>query len=473
MLFPTGEFFVFFSFSLALVWVFRAYPLLQKLILLLLSYVFYASWDWRLLPLLVVASLSAWGYGLLLQVPVVNTQMAYDRHRLFVFIVLLYLGLLFWFKYQIFLLTQINTALIAFNLPFLLPVHDSILPLGISFYTFQMLSYVSDVYSGKEAAQRNPLDVLLYLAFFPQLIAGPILRPKEFFPQLASYRTLSEADLCRSLLLITSGLWKKIIVAQYLSSLVVEPAFQDPMKLTGLETWWALLAYGAQIYADFSAYTDFALGTALLLGFQLPTNFDRPYHAASVSEFWHRWHITLSHWLRDYLYIPLGGSRHGLAKTLRNLFVTMVLGGLWHGANVTFLFWGAIHGGILVLERLISNLGSPPRWLILFYRPMGMVITTLLVSFSWMFFKSQDLETAFVMINRLFEPGGIKLHPWAVALVGLVYVTQWIPEVFWNKMKKWSQTLTWSTALMLLILSLWFISILRPPGMAPFVYYQF
>ncbi len=473
MLFPTGEFFVFFCFVLVVSWMTERVPGVRKFFLLLASYFFYGFWDWRLLPLFFVSSLTAWGFGALLGMQVGSTDMALARRRLFVFVCSLFAFLLFWFKYQLFLLTQINSLLLGWNLPFLLPVNDSILPLGISFYTFQILSYLSDIYHGKEQARQNPVDVLLYLAFFPQLIAGPILRPAEFFPQLDKKTPVTEERITRAYLLITSGLWKKVIVAHYLGSLVVDPVFHNPAALSGAEVWWALLAYGAQIFTDFSAYTDLALGTALLLGFDLPKNFDRPYHSASLTEFWRRWHITLGRWLRDYLYIPLGGSRGGTWKTSRNLFLTMLLGGLWHGANITFVIWGAYQGILLVLERWLGKLFCFPGFWGPLLRPPRVIFTTLAVSLGWLLFRSPDVETAGAMFQRLGTPGGFTAHPLALILVGVVYLGQWIPEGLWSRMSCWSRKLSRNSALLVLILSLWGISILRPPGMAPFVYYQF
>lgn len=443
------------------------------MLLLLASYIFYGFWDWRLLPLFIVSSIAAWGFGLLLSLPVKDTSMAHARHRLFFLACALYAFLLFWFKYQLLVLTQINSLLLVWNIPLLLPVNDSILPLGISFYTFQILSYLADIYFCREEARKNPIDVLLYLAFFPQLIAGPILRPSEFFPQLDNRPRVAQETLARALLLIISGLWKKVIVAHYLGSLVVDPAFHHPAGLSGLETWWALLAYGAQIFTDFSAYTDFALGTALLLGFELPKNFDRPYYSSSLSEFWRRWHMTLGRWLRDYLYIPLGGSRGGGWKTSRNLFLTMLLGGLWHGANITFVIWGAFHGVILALERWLGKLILLPNKLRTLLRPLGVVYATAAVSLGWLLFRSDDLEIAGSMFQRLGASGSFNPHPLALFLVGLVYLGQWIPEGAWRKMTAWANSLSLNSVRLLMVLTIWGISILRPPGMAPFVYYQF
>jgi alginate O-acetyltransferase complex protein AlgI len=260
------------------------------------------------------------------------------------------LGLLCVFKYLGFFTEEVDGALDSVGLGSPLPLLQIVLPIGISFFTFQAISYVVDVYRGETRAASLG-DVAILQAFFPHLIAGPIVRANELLPQLRTPRDPREVLAGPGLFLIAGGLVKKTVVADELARNVVDPVFNDPSAHSGLEVLVSIYGFAAQIYCDFSGYTDMAIGLALLLGFQLPQNFNRPYLALSLQDFWRRWHMTLSRWLRDYLYIPLGGNRDGERRTYRNLMLTMLLGGLWHGAAWTFVIWGGIHGGAMSLER--------------------------------------------------------------------------------------------------------------------------
>src|SRR5690606_24663378 len=242
------------------------------------------------------------------------------------------------------------------------------LPVGISFFTFCALSYVIDVYRGEQ--QPIPLlDFAVYLAFFPHLVAGPIVRVSEFAPQLRRRRNPEQVDAVRAVRLICRGLFKKVVIANFLATAIVDPVFVAPSRHDNWELLVGAWSYAVQIYADFSGYTDIAIGIALLMGLRFPDNFDQPYRSTSIQEFWRRWHMTLSRWLRDYLYIPLGGNRGGVRMEYRNLFLTMLLGGLWHGADWTFVFWGAFHGAGLGVERWLRSRRRAPgaggvrRWL--------------------------------------------------------------------------------------------------------------
>lgn len=228
------------------------------------------------------------------------------------------------------------------------------LPVGISFFTFQGISYVVDVARGDARAARDPLDVFLYISFFPHLVAGPIVRAANFLPQLAAPLSRDRVPLVMAGLLILGGLFKKMVIANGLATGLVDPVFADPAAHGALDLWLATYGYAIQIYCDFSAYSDIAIGVAALLGFHFPRNFDQPYRARSLAEFWRRWHISLSSFLRDYLYRPLGGNRRGPRRTMANLLIVMLLGGLWHGAAWTFVLWGLLHGLVLALERLIG-----------------------------------------------------------------------------------------------------------------------
>jgi alginate O-acetyltransferase complex protein AlgI len=313
----------------------------RKLVLLVASGVFYASWSPPFLLLLFAMTAVCFVTAL-----AVDAASERSRRRRLLLGVGLSLAILAYFKYRGFLLA--NVALLSVTVdPRLAKV---LLPLGISFYTFHAISYMVDVYRGRIAAHRNFLDVALYLAFFPQLVAGPIVRASQFMPQLVSPRRLSSPAAERALMLIAFGLFKKVACADILGE-YVDVVFKNLRAQPGLNLALSAYAYAFQIYFDFSGYTDMAIGLAALLGFELPTNFRLPYAAQNPSEFWRRWHISLSTWLRDYLYIPLGGNRRGVARTYVNLMITMLLGGLWHGPAWNFVAWGGYHGVLLATHR--------------------------------------------------------------------------------------------------------------------------
>ena len=343
MLFPTIDFGLFFALSLALVWSLNSQNNLKKVVLLALSLAFYASWNWRFLLLLLASGVISYLVGLY-----VDAAAARPFRRFALALgVALDLGILAYFKYLDFFIAQVLTFAHALGLNPSIAFVNVTLPVAISFMTFHAISYIVDVFRGRLAASRAPVDVFLYISFFPHLVAGPIVRAHEFLPQLASPRNAGDFSLSENMLLILGGLFKKMVIANYLAVRFVDPVFTDPSQFSRFDLIMAVYAYAIQIYADFSAYTDIAIGVAALLGYRFPQNFNQPYRALGIGDFWRRWHMTLSTWLRDYLYIPLGGNRHGALATARNLMLTMVLGGLWHGANWTFLIWGAMHGAAL------------------------------------------------------------------------------------------------------------------------------
>ena len=350
VLFPTFTFACFFAIVLPVGWWLHARPVLWKLFMLAASYVFY-SW------------IEPWWVLLLMGSTAVNFTLAQLNARSdnpgvkqasVVAAVVANLGLLGLFKYFDFFSESVGGALDKVGMSTSPPLLDLALPVGISFFTFQAMSYVIDVHRG-DLEPAELLDVAVYLAFFPQLVAGPIVRATEFLPQLNSRRDPRHIDLTRALLLISAGLFKKVVISSYMADAIADDVFAFPDRFSAVEIIVGIYAYAIQIYADFSGYTDIAIGVALLMGFRLPKNFDNPYAASSIQDFWRRWHMTLSRWLRDYLYISLGGNRKGVSKTRRNLFLTMFLGGLWHGAAWTFVVWGALHGIGLGVERHRSD----------------------------------------------------------------------------------------------------------------------
>jgi len=303
------------------------------------------------------------------------------------------LSVLGYFKYTGFLIFNINE--ITQN-NFAIP--NIILPIGISFYLFQAISYSVDVYKREFPVEKNFLDFAFYLCFFPQLVAGPIVRAKEFIPQIKTTPKITNEDVGNGLFLFLLGFVKKTVISDFVSLNLVDRVFAMPENFTPLENLLAVYAYSIQIYCDFSGYSDMAIGLALLLGYKLPLNFRTPFQAKSVTEFWRRWHISLSSWLRDYLYISLGGNRKGKIRTYINLFVTMLIGGLWHGASWKFVAWGGLHGAALAVERLFRKEKSGNNFAL---NIVKIFFTFHFVAFTFIFFRAADFETAILLIRQI------------------------------------------------------------------------
>ena len=325
------------------------------------------------------------------------------------------LGILAYFKYTDFFVTtqmtcseQISGCMIFLqhflisNLGTSFNISNIILPVGISFFTFQSLSYTIDIYRKKIEPVRNIINFGFYVSFFPQLVAGPIVRASEFVPQLYTKFHLEKREFSHALFLISKGLIKKIIISDFIAVNFIDRVFDMPSIYSGFENLMAVYGYGLQIYCDFSGYTDIAIGLALILGFRLPVNFNSPYKAASLSEFWKRWHISLSRWLKDYLYIPLGGNRKGKFRTSINLIITMLLGGLWHGAALRFVIWGGLHGIGLVINKIWNNIFGDRMKSGKIGRAIAVFITFQFVSFCWIFFRATDMDNVAIMLNQIF-----------------------------------------------------------------------
>jgi len=418
LLFPTVQFAIFFPIVLTLSWLLMPKQRLWKPYILVASYVFYAAVDPRFCLLIgaitVVNQLAA---------RAVHAS-ANERRRKWITAaaVAFDLGTLAVFKYYGFFTQGTGDLLDSFGLGMPLPLLSIALPVGVSFFTFQAISYVVDV-KRREFEPASLIDVAIYLSFFPHLVAGPIVRAREFIPQLATARDPSHVAVGAGLGLIGLGLVKKVMIADYLGREVVDPAFGVPQAFGGPDLFFAAYAYAAQIYCDFSGYTDIAIGLALLMGFIFPQNFRSPYRALGFRDFWRRWHMTLSRFLRDFLYIPLGGNRKGRARTYVNLFLTMVLGGLWHGAAWTFVLWGAFHGAGLSAEHALGNrVRRVPAWLRWF-------VTFNLVVFAWILFRSPDLDVFATYVAGMFSTGSLTLAS-VPAVLGLLAVIglQLIPE---------------------------------------------
>jgi alginate O-acetyltransferase complex protein AlgI len=412
MVFPTLQFLGFFAVVFPVYWLIGRHRWRMGW-LLGASCFFYMSWNpWLILLILFSASVDYLAAQNIEKSP--NPRL---RRLFLVGSICTNLGLLFFFKYVNFFLNSASWMTVLFGAAWRPPLLDIALPLGISFYTFETISYISDVYLGRSRAIRNPLDYALFIMFFPHLVAGPIVRPQDFLPQLQRRKRFSWPRFYLGLRLFLIGFFKKSIVADHLAQQIVDPLFNAPGTYGSLATWLGVLAYSVQIYCDFSGYSDMAIGIAHLFGFKLPWNFNYPYLATSIADFWRRWHISLSTWLRDYLYKPLGGNRFGTARTYRNLILVMLLGGLWHGASWTFVAWGLYHGVLLALHRAMpwpQTLGGRA------FKPLAIVSTFVLVSIGWVFFRSQSFADAGTILAHLFAPvAGLALNPLPLLLVAL------------------------------------------------------
>ena len=443
--------------------------------------------------------------------------------------VILNLGLLGYFKYMNFMIVTYNDM---FNGHFSL--HNIFLPVGISFYTFQSMSYIIEIYREEIKPTKNYIEYLFFVSFFPQLVAGPIVRAKDFLPQIYQKLNLTRQDVNNALFLIIGGLIKKTVISNYISINFVDRVFDTPMNYTSFENLMASYGYAIQIYCDFSGYSDMAIGIALLLGFKLPANFRTPYKSVSITDFWRRWHISLSTWLKDFLYISIGGNREGtfagylfpslfffglllwgisnvnesfiplaiaigslglfcltflLSKkknqtlvTNFNLFTTMLLGGLWHGAGAQFIIWGALHGLALAVHKIFMELfPSKKEGSNFFWRFFSILITFHFVVFCWIFFRARDFETALQVINNIgqltFEP-----EQWKVIVLGYKnvfllmlfgYVWHFLPEVFTNGMKSVFDKTPILVKAIILGFVYWIVYATAVAGSQPFIYFQF
>jgi D-alanyl-lipoteichoic acid acyltransferase DltB (MBOAT superfamily) len=355
--------------------------------------------------------------------------------------------ILFYYKYTYFLFEWINKILglhiqvkdyLAIAGNNLLNAHfdvaSIILPIGISFFTFQALSYIIDVYKNSIPPLKSITEFGFYIAYFPQLVAGPIMRATEFIPQISRKFGLSKNEFGHAVFLILNGLVKKMVISDFISLNFVDRVFENPHMFSGIENLMAVYGYAIQIYCDFSGYTDIAIGLALLMGFRIPINFNSPYKAYSLVDFWRRWHISLSSWLRDYLYIALGGNRKGLVRTYANLIVTMLLGGLWHGANIKFVIWGALHGFGLVVNKLVAGILPKQTYTPVWQKTLGWIVTFHFVCFAWIFFRADSMETAFSIINNIATRLDLSLavnifyqYATTFVILALGFTVHWMP----------------------------------------------
>jgi alginate O-acetyltransferase complex protein AlgI len=465
VVFPSYEFAFFFPVVLALSWALMPYPRVWKPFILASSYVFYAAASPRYALLLAGVTLANQAGAVL----IARSEQEHRRRWIMAITVAVDLGVLGLFKYYGFFAGEIGSFLDSIGLGMPLPLLTLALPIGLSFITFQAISYTVDVKRGL-LATASTIDFALYLSFFPHVVAGPIVRAREFIPQLASPRNPRDVAVGAGVVLIAIGLVKKVALADYLAREVVDPVFGVPEAYAAPDVALAAYAYAAQIYCDFSGYTDIAIGVALLMGFVFPQNFNCPYRALSFRDFWRRWHMTLSRFLRDFLYIPLGGNRHGKWQTYRNLMITMVLGGLWHGAAWGFVLWGTLHGLALVVEHALRDRGvrRPPAWL-------AWLIVFNVVVFGWILFRAESLELAGTFIGQLFVPGPATL--WSAVTVGAVLVVigfQLLPPDPLDRLRERLAGLPAPALGLGLALVVAIVGATVPSqGVPPFIYFQF
>ena len=409
-----------------------------------------------------------------------KSNVQWKKYMLLVFSLVINLGMLGYFKYTNFL-HEIFSGLA--DVPY--QPFDIFLPVGVSFFTFQSLSYTIDIYRGHLKPVDNILDYAFFVSFFPQLVAGPIVRAVDFIPQIYKPTFVTKEMLGRAVYLICTGLFKKVIISDYISLNFVDRIFDAPTLYTGLENLFGVYGYALQIYCDFSGYSDMAIGIALLLGFHFPLNFDSPYQSKNITEFWRRWHISLSTWLRDYLYISLGGNRKGKFRTYFNLFLTMVLGGLWHGASFRYILWGALHGAALALHKLYSSLGitlikTDKPWAKKLTHVLCVLITFHFVCFCWIFFRAANMQTASEVISQIFTNfspqifvdfvSGYKI---VLMLMVLGYILHFLPKTIEVQSENWVTNSSLSVKAMLVIGVIILVIQTKSAGIQPFIYFQF
>ena len=472
---------------------FAGYTLIHKqvrirnLYLLIFSLFFYFKCSGFYFVLLLFSTLVDYGCGF----GIYLAKEKWEKKLYLVLSLIANLGLLVFFKYSYFLVGSINVAFgtdfqaVNFLAAFAngtfgssYDIHDIILPVGISFYTFQTLSYSIDIYRGKIKPCGNIFDFAFFVSFFPQLVAGPIVRAAEFLPQIKRPYYLSSSGFGKAVFLIMTGLIKKVVISDYISINFVDRVFETPEMYSGFMNLMAVYGYSLQIYCDFSGYSDIAIGLAALLGFKLPINFSSPYKSQSITEFWRRWHISLSSWLRDYLYISLGGNRRGRIRTYFNLFMTMLLGGLWHGAALKFIIWGSLHGVALMIHKVWLrfvriDLGKWGKY-------AGVLVTFHFVAFCWMYFRADDMQTVGVMLQNIFTDfdfAGIGSRVgayWKVFVLILIgFIIHLLPSNLKNRIQWWFTEAPIYVKVLVFVFVVFGIYQATSADLQPFIYFQF
>ena len=473
MLFNSLTFIVFFAVVLTLHYMPFSWRQ-KKINLLLASYLFYAAWNPPFVVLIWLSTVIDW----LVAHKIHQSEKQSKRRGWLMISILVNLGILGYFKYGEFLLQNWQVLMASMGIDYQVPEWSIILPVGISFYTFQTMAYSLDVYFKRSKPGKSLLDFSLFVTFFPQLVAGPIVRPTYLIPQFEVPKKASQKMLTWGLGLMTLGLFQKVVIADGLLAPIVDSVYGARGAVTMVDAWLGTFAFAGQIFSDFAGYSTTAIGVALTLGFSLPNNFNYPYAAIGFSDFWRRWHISLSTWLRDYLYIPLGGNRKGPVRTYINLMLTMLIGGLWHGASWTFVIWGGLHGLYLAIERRCQKAFGHLAWLKAGLMPLLLgLLTYLLVNITWVFFRAQSFPQAFGLVQSMvgLNPEGkpvlATIHMIEAALVTLLMLlVHWrmrntTLESVVAKLSWWSVGFIWACMLFLIIIT-------QGSGDA-FIYFQF
>ncbi|MDD5145496.1 MAG: MBOAT family protein [Candidatus Pacebacteria bacterium] len=473
MTFTTFEFFLFFAVVLILNWYLKRWPLIWRLFLFASSYYFYSILDVRFLLIIFGVSVFNFFAG-----KFISEDSFKFKKILFIYSIaanLLVLGL---FKYYDFFRVSIESFLGKMGLAISLPVLAIILPVGLSFYIFRTISYIIDVYRKKIKPCKSILDFSIYVAFFPQLLSGPISRADEFLPQLENGGAKEIDNLYGNVSLVLLGLFKKLVISSYLALNLTDDVFAVPQNHSSLAIFLAIFAYSLVIYFDFSGYTDLAIGFAGLMGFKSPINFNMPYMSQNIQDFWRRWHITLSNWVRDYIYIPLGGSRKGKIRQYLNLMITMILVGLWHGSATHFIFWGFLQGiGLAVThiysdrKKEVSQTLPQKKW----KNILNWSLTFNFISFSWIFFRSETFGNGIILIKNLFNFGKIvePFQIYIIAVMALGFLLFLFEKQITKKLTDFQQKLSlfpWITFVILAIILLFELS---PDILPSFIYFSF
>lgn len=476
LIFSSGLFLYLFVGFLLLYWALRKTTYARILYVVAFSlYFYYKSSGFYFVLLLVAAT-----YDYLIGYSLYFTKGARARKLLVAMSVVMNLGMLGYFKYTNFFIGLTNDLFGAGFLDF----QHIFLPVGISFFVFQSMSYTIDIYRGQLRPLDSWLDYLFYLSFFPQLVAGPIVRASHFIPQIRRRPLVTREMLGSALFLILTGLFKKAVISDYIALNFVDRIFDEPLLYSGFECLMGLYGYALQIYCDFSGYSDMAIGLALMMGFHFPKNFDAPYRSATITEFWRRWHISLSSWLRDYLYISLGGNRKGKGRTYLNLLLTMLLGGLWHGAALRFVVWGALHGAALALHKMwlavVPGAKIFGKDMNPVMRLLGIVFTFHLVCLGWLVFRADSMQSAGLMLHQIFSAFNSELIPQVVAgysgaflLIAIGYLLHAVPDRGDLWLRGVITRAPMGLQVGMLVCMIWLVMQIKSSDIQPFIYFQF
>ena len=488
-IFTTSAFWIFFLFVMLGYSLIYRKLFIRNFYLLLISLFFYYKSGGLFLFLLILVTVIDFTCGLLIW----KSRRKFLKRLIITISLLSNLGILAYFKYTGFLIQTLNDFLGTnikvydflasfsnMHLGTTFDINNIILPVGISFFTFQSLSYTLDVFRGKLTPVRNIFDFGFFVSFFPQLVAGPIVRASEFIPQLYKKFSLTKREFSHAIFLISKGLIKKMIISDFIAINFIDRVFDLPSGFSGFENLMAIYGYGLQIYCDFSGYTDIAIGLGMIMGFRLPLNFNSPYKAAGVSDFWKRWHISLSRWLKDYLYISLGGSRKGKIRTGLNLLITMLLGGLWHGADLRFIIWGGLHGIGLIINKIWNSIFGDRLKSGRFGRAIAVFITFNFVTFCWIFFRAHDTDTALIMLRQIihsFSPGSymtvLPSYSNVFLIIAIGYIIHFLPEKIKESYRGLFIRIPLLAQIGIVLLLGVFLYQMRSTEVMPFIYFRF